>query len=52
MRIKITQEILERSKMCGIGTDVGFNCAISLAIRDVFPNSFVDISNNSLNLKI
>lgn len=40
LTITVTKEILERSKNCGIlndGTLLSENCAISLAIRDIFP---------------
>lgn len=39
--IKVTKEILEKSKMCSNGDEVGENCAIALAVRDIFPNAFV-----------
>lgn len=37
LRITVTKEILERSKDCGAGDFIPTNCAISLAVRDVFP---------------
>jgi len=45
-KIKITKEILERSKECGAFNDVdkiGNNCAIALAVKDLFPNVFVTV---------
>ncbi len=42
--IKITKEILERSKACGTRNDIdtiGNNCAIALALKDIFPEVFV-----------
>ena len=40
--IKITKNILERSMMCGQNLNkVGENCAVALALRDVFPNAYV-----------
>lgn len=43
-QIKITKEILERSKECGTHNDlekIGNNCAIALAIKKIFPDVFV-----------
>lgn len=44
LKIKVTKEILEKSRMCG-GDDtknkIGMNCAISLAVRDIFPDVWV-----------
>jgi hypothetical protein len=39
--IKITPEVLERAKMCGTDEAKSYltNCAIAVAIRDVFPNA-------------
>lgn len=42
--IKITKKILERSANCGSGPDksnLGTNCAIALAVRDIFPHANV-----------
>ena len=42
--IKITKEILAGSKECGTHNDlekIGNNCAIALAVKDIFPNVFV-----------
>lgn len=36
LKINITQDILEKSKNCGGNAS---NCAISTAIRDIFPNA-------------
>lgn len=44
LKINITQDILERSKMCGLikgQKSISTNCAIALAIRDIFPQSSV-----------
>ena len=45
LKIKVTKEILERSKMCGWQhggyKDVPANCAIAVAIKDVFPHARV-----------
>lgn len=41
IKIKVTKEILEKSMFCGTRYFAGVvaeNCAISLAIRDLFPN--------------
>lgn len=36
--IKVTKEILEKSSRCI--QETGFNCAIALAVREIFPNSW------------
>lgn len=42
LRITVTKEILERSKMCGVAAQTSVeNCAIALAVRDVFPKARV-----------
>ena len=47
LKIKVTKDILERSKMCGTneGETVSQNCAVALAIRDIFPLAAVDGDN-------
>lgn len=40
LRINVTKDILEKSKNCS-NTERGKNCAIALAIRDVFPDATV-----------
>jgi len=46
LKIKVTKEILEKSKYC-IATGkadkggAGFNCAVALAIRDIFPDAWI-----------
>jgi hypothetical protein len=43
-QIKVTRDILELSKECGVNGDVatiGKNCAIALTLKDLFPNVFV-----------
>lgn len=36
--IKITKEVLEKTKMCGIeGTNINQSCAIAYAVRELFP---------------
>ena len=40
LKIKVTKDILERSKMCL--TNVGYNCAVALAVRDIFPRAWVE----------
>lgn len=45
--IKVTKEILEKSKMCGRNSKydlIGANCAIALAIREIFPSAHICIS--------
>ncbi len=45
IKIKVTKDILERSKMCGKTPEtrnkVHTSCAIALAIRDIFPQASV-----------
>lgn len=47
LKIKVTKEILERSKMCGEEPEhmrtgyVESNCAIALAVRELLPTCFV-----------
>lgn len=44
IKINITKEILEKSKMCNTEpgeTMIGHNCAIALAVREVLPNCWV-----------
>ena len=47
LKIKITQDILGRSMMCGamVGKPNGENCAIALAVRDIFPVAHVGINH-------
>lgn len=43
-KIKVTKDILELSKECGVHEDVttvGKNCAIALTLKDIFPDVFV-----------
>lgn len=43
IKINVTQEILEASKMCGIEPGcVGSNCAVALAVREIFPKAWVE----------
>lgn len=41
LKIKVTKEILERSKMCEMDKLIYENCAIACAIKDIFPLSKV-----------
>lgn len=50
LKIKVTKEILKKSAMCGFkngkfsseeNKNIGANCALSLAVRDIFPNAWV-----------
>jgi hypothetical protein len=45
LKIKVTKDILYESRFCGKGVGgakaVGVSCAVSLAVRDVFPLAFV-----------
>jgi hypothetical protein len=47
LRISVTKEILEKSKMCGTdsGKLISMNCAVALAVIDIFPRSCVSTSN-------
>lgn len=40
LKIKVTEDILDQSKYCE--GEIQENCAISLAIRDIFPNAQVE----------
>lgn len=46
IKIKVTKDILERSKMCNY--KAASNCAIALAVRDLFPKALV--RTRSVNL--
>lgn len=43
LKITVTKETLKRSVLCGTkeGKAVSQNCAIALAVRDIFPNAIV-----------
>jgi len=49
LKIKVTKEILQKSAMCGTISEagkmdtsaVGSNCALALAVREIFPNAWV-----------
>jgi hypothetical protein len=43
-KIRITRDIIEQCKNCGSGNDqfeIGRNCAIALALQDIFPDVYV-----------
>ena len=47
-KIKVTKNILELSKECGVHENVetvGKNCAIALTLKDIFPNVFVSATD-------
>ena len=47
-KIKVTKDILQMSKECGVREDVatiGKNCALSLPLQDIFPDVFVSGDN-------
>lgn len=51
LRINITKEVLEASKMCiamgdsfGKQNGIGANCAIALGVRDLFPKAWITTS--------
>lgn len=44
MKVSVTKEILEQSKNCNaniVKEGIGFNCAISIAIRELLPTAWV-----------
>ena len=44
LKIKITKDVLERSMYCGVknsGKNIIENCAIAVAVRDIFPHAIV-----------
>jgi hypothetical protein len=44
IKIHVTKEVLERSKMCGLTKEIRMfstNCAVAIAVRDIFPNAQV-----------
>lgn len=47
LRIDVTKEILTKAQYCGkkIARSTGENCAIALAVRDIFPEAFVSHEN-------
>lgn len=50
--IKVTKEILHHSAMCGHdGKMRSTNCAIALAVRELFPSASIGNPNYSLNGK-
>ncbi len=52
LKIKVTKDILRRSMMCGVVDNSNHtpaeNCAIALAVRDVFPHAKVFLASMSL----
>lgn len=52
IKIKVTKEILKKSMMCGVRMEPGGitqNCAVALAVREIFPNADVTSFNIWLN---
>ena len=43
LKIKVTKEIIEKAKYCGTVSNLhtGQNCAVALAVRDIFPKAWV-----------
>lgn len=44
LKIKVTHDVLVKSQFCSVdttGNKVGENCAIALAVRDIFPDALV-----------
>jgi len=56
IKIKITKDVLERSKFCGFNYDNGGlpseNCAIAVAVRDIFSDARVGYSTISTRFGI
>jgi len=56
--IKVTKDVLQRSIFCGVGLnpkDTSKNCAIALAVREIFPRACViygEIYPDSENLNL
>jgi hypothetical protein len=49
LKISVTKEILEESKMCGYDNpNVGRNCALALAVRDIFPSAYIRLESISI----
>jgi hypothetical protein len=47
LRIKVTEEIIRKSRFCAPSSEMfpGYNCAIALAVREIFPYAWVGTSN-------
>jgi hypothetical protein len=44
LKISITKELIDQCKDCGSkneGYDIGRNCAVAFALRDIFPDAYV-----------
>lgn len=45
LKIKVTKEIIEKAIWCGTESETGYhvskNCAVALAVRDIFPEARV-----------
>lgn len=42
LEIRVTKDVLRRSAMCKSADDTtGTNCAVALAVRDIFPKAYV-----------
>lgn len=60
LKIKVTKDILRKSMWCGISEvpsayEISTNCAIALAVKDVFPNVKVYclyLHDNSMGLRV
>lgn len=45
LQITVTKEILHKSMFCGVsenGGDISQNCAVALAVRDIFPDASIE----------
>lgn len=48
MLVKVTKEILEESKMCGLDARSNSeNCALACAVREIFPGAFVGVDHDN-----
>lgn len=43
LKIKVTKDILKRSMYCTNDFNIATNCAIAVAVRDIFPNASVGL---------
>jgi hypothetical protein len=42
LKIKVTKEILEKTANCPSNSKAATNCAVAVAIRDIFPKAWVE----------
>jgi|SRR6185437_10205993 len=51
LKIKITKEILHKTKYCRVDEGVYKNCAVAIAVRDIFPEAEVGTTFITTNIK-